>query len=124
MKVLTVRERFKTYINTLYKCGTFLINSSKEEIEYNIFEEFDIGVVSFLYDNNLELFVKEGLIDEAISVRSRSLRSQVMALQSTNFWNVDSVKNSQEWLEIMKLSDEIKDLLKARFGDSGIQEII
>ena len=118
MRQLTVGERFKTYFDTLNRCGVFLLNSSDRDIEYNIFEEFDIGVVSFLHDNNLSLFEEEGIIDEDIFLRSQDLRKHVMSLQNTELWNVKSVKNSKEWLAIMKMSDEIRSLIKNKWSDN------
>ena len=99
------------YIDTLEKCGTYLLEMSDEDIEYNIFEEFDVGAISFLHDDTLSKLKEANLITEEISQKSSVLRSNFLLLQNTDLWNIDSVRNSQNWNEILKLSDEIKSLL-------------
>lgn len=104
----TVTERMKLFLETLQKCGMYLIESDTITIEYNIFEEFDIGAVSFLHISNLIILKDAGLINELIMKKSIELRNKFMELQGSEKWNVESVKNSYEWLEILELSDEIK----------------
>lgn len=99
------------YVDTLKKCGTNLLKMSDEDIEYNVFEEFDVGAISFLHDNTLSKLEKANLITKEISKKSSVLRSKFLRLQNTDLWNVDSVRNSKKWNEILKLSDEIKSLL-------------
>ncbi|GBG07635.1 hypothetical protein PAT3040_02191 [Paenibacillus agaridevorans] len=48
----TVTERMELFLDTLQN-GTYLLNADKTTIEYKIFEEFDIGAISFLHNNNL-----------------------------------------------------------------------
>ena len=43
MEQITVKKLFEFYNDTLNKCGTFLLNEDDKTIEYNIYEEFDIG---------------------------------------------------------------------------------
>lgn len=40
------------------------------------------------------------------------LRSDFLALQNSDLWNVTAVRNSMEWRNVLELSDEIKELLK------------
>ena len=113
---IAVDKLMELYVDTLQKCGMHLLNNSDEDIEYFIFEEFDIGVISFLHENSLHKLKKANLITESISQKSQLLRCKFMALENTDLWNVVSVKSSQEWHEILKLSDEIK-LLIVDFHD-------
>lgn len=108
---ISTNKLMEFYIDTLEKCGTYLLKMSDEDIEYNIFEEFDLGVISFLHDDTLSKFKEANLITEEISQKSSVLRSNFMLLQNTDQWNVDSVRNSENWNKILKLSDEIKSLL-------------
>ena len=107
----TVNDLMTDYIDTLQNCGLHLLEMSDEYIGYYIFEEFDGGVISFLHENTLSELRKANLITETISQKSAELRSKFMALESTDLWNVDSVKSSKEWREILELSDEIKSSL-------------
>ena len=114
---------FEEYIKTLNRCGVFLLDLSDKEIGYNIFEEFDIGVIAFLYYKNIDLFKKVGFIDEIIAQKSIELSSKVMDLKKTKLWNIESFKTTNEWLEIMHLSDEIKCLIKDKWSDSELQSL-
>ena len=114
MEIL-IDKLMKFYVDTLDKCGTNLLKMSDRDIEYNIFEEFDVGAISFLHDDTLSKLKEANLITEEISQKSSVLRGKFLLLQNTDLWNVASVRNSENWNEILKLSDEIKSLLYQRF---------
>ncbi len=100
------------YLDTIDKCGMFLLNSDDEVIEYNIFEEFDIGVNTFLHIDNLIRLKNEQLINEKVLEKSCLVRELVIKLQNGDKWNVNAVKYSDEWREILELTDEIKALIQ------------
>lgn len=108
---ISINKLMEFYVDTLEKCGENLLEMSDEDIKYNIFEEFDVGAISFLHDNTLSKLKEANLITEEISQKSSVLRSKFLLLQNTDLWNVVSVRNSRNWNEILKLSDEIKSLL-------------
>lgn len=108
---ISVDKLMELYVDTLQKCGTHLLKMGDEDIEYNIFEEFDIGVISFLHDETLLKLKKANLITEKVSQKSSALRNKFMELQNTDQYNVESVRHSITWREILELSDEIKSLL-------------
>ena len=99
------------FVDTLQKCGVHLLEMNDDDIGYYIFEEFDVGATTFLHDNTLLILRTANLINEEISQKSSELRSKFMNLQDTDQWNVNSVKSSKEWREILELSDEIKSLM-------------
>jgi len=107
----TVKDLMIDYVDTLKQCGLHLLEMSDEDIGYYIFEEFDGGAISFLHENTLSELKKANLITETVSQKSAELRSKFLALQDTDLWNIDSVKRSKEWREILELSDEIKSLI-------------
>lgn len=106
-------DMYQRFVFTLKRCGKFLLNSTDAVIETYIFEDFDIGVRSDICDENLEIFVEEGWIDEEIKEKCMQLRKIFTDIQSeqSKIWNVQSVRSSKVWLEILELSDEIKTLL-------------
>ena len=109
---INIRKLMELYLDTIDKCGMYLLNSDNEVIEYNVFEEFDIGVVSFLHDDNLIRLKKAEIINDKILAKSCLLRDLVMKLQNGDKWNVGAVKNSTEWREILELADEIKVMIQ------------
>jgi len=119
-----ISEMFGFYYDTISKCGKFLLNSSDEEIGYCIFEEFDIGAVSFLHVNALNELRDEGIIDDTIYELSKSLRAQFMNLQGSDIWGVEYVRTSPEWLSIMVTSDEIRKAIHNRWSESDIRYLL
>ena len=56
-----IEKRYIEFKHVLEHCGCFLLCSSENDIEYHIFEEFDIGVRTYLHEDMLELFLDNGL---------------------------------------------------------------
>ena len=108
---ITINELIEFFVDTLQKCGMYLLEKNDEYIGYCIFEEFDSGATSFLHDDTLLRLKTANLINENVSQKCSELRSKFMKLQNTDHWNVDSVKFTKEWREILELSDEIKSLM-------------
>ena len=107
---LLTEDCYRRFLHTLDECGMFLLSAADDEISYLIFEEFDIDVRSNLCDENLALFISEAWIDEPIAEKCRTLRDSFGEIQTVypEIWNIHSVRTSGKWLEILKLSDEIK----------------
>lgn len=108
MKTMTDQERIGLFNDTLNKCGKYLLLEDNETIEYNIYEDFDIGVHSFMHIDNLQKFYEKGLISLSQFNKSIQLRDMVINLQSTGEWEFKHFRISEKWMEIMELSDEIK----------------
>lgn len=108
-----IDKRYEEFKHTLEQCGVFLLNLSDKKIEYHIFEEFDISARTLLYKDTLETFLDEGIIDDTIKEKCLWLRERFVNIEPNKpeLWNVESVRNSKEWREILELSDEIKELL-------------
>lgn len=87
-------------------------NKYDDIIEYNLFEEFSVGVVSFFHEKNLKLFLEEGMIDSTILEKSMELRKRYLKLEENkDLFHTDCVKKTEEWKKILELSDEVKDML-------------
>lgn len=106
-------DKYQRFVITLQKCGNFLMNASDETIETCIFEDFDIGIRGDLCDANLELFIYEGWINEEIKDKCLKLQSLFLNIHNKrpHIWNVQSVRTSKVWQEVLELSDEIRSLL-------------
>ena len=106
--MLSIEELFDLYSDTLNKCGAFLLNEDDSVIEYNIFEEFDIGVHSFFHIDSLKKLLLHGYITQDAFEKSNMVREKTLQLQNSNQWNIENVKISREWRDILYLCDEIK----------------
>ncbi|EKH9260378.1 hypothetical protein PAL76_001421 [Listeria monocytogenes] len=121
MKKLTVGGKFDWYIDTLEKSGMFILELSNEEIETFIFEDFIVGVTSFFSKNNLSELKANEIIDEDMKKNAYLLREKVLKIDNTDLWNINSVRQSSEWLDIFRRSDELKRQLKERWSDEEIE---
>lgn len=121
MKKLSLGGKFDWFIDTLNKSGMFILNLSNKEIETFIFEDLIVGVTSFFSKNNLIELKENGLIDEEIEEKDYLLRKKILNIDNTNLWNIDSVRQSSEWLDIFELSDELKKKLHERWSDEEIE---
>ncbi|MBC1467930.1 hypothetical protein HB979_04315 [Listeria welshimeri] len=124
MKKLSLGEKFDWFIDTLNKSGIFILNLSNKEIETFIFEDLIVGVTSFFSKNNLIELKENGLIDEEIEKKAYLLRKKILNIDNTNLWNIDSVRQSSEWLDIFELSDELRKKLHERWTDEEIEYLI
>ncbi|WP_313577587.1 hypothetical protein [Lacrimispora sp.] len=123
MNKITVGKLFELYLDTLDKCSESTKNLSDEMIEYNIFEEFIVGVTSFLANNSLNDLLDNGLIDEQLFSDSKELRRLTLKLDGSNQWNVSSFRNAESWKDIIALSDKIKQQIQQKWNEKEIQEI-
>lgn len=108
MNKITENQLFDLYKDTLEKCGLFLLNEDEEIIEYNIYEEFDIGIHSFFYSESLKSLFNANLISLKKFERSIILYDKFIELQKSSDWNIIFFKTSLKWREIMILCDELK----------------
>lgn len=111
MKEISLKKLMELYVDTLSKCGTYLLSEDDKVVEYNIFEEFDIGIISFFHIDNLQRLNDAGLISIDLVYRSSTLRELVMELQRSEEWNINAVRNSPKWMNVLDLADEIKKCL-------------
>ncbi|MHA6530787.1 hypothetical protein [Paenibacillus sp. BAC0078] len=113
MEKISIKKLMELYEDTINKCGTYLLQEDDVIIGYNIFEEFDIGVTSFLHTETLERLNDAELISDEVMYKSSILRNLVLELQKSDAWNVNSVRTEPEWRKVLELADEIKSNLAA-----------
>lgn len=114
MVEISLNEKYELFIETLSQCGEFLLKEKNEDIEYYLFEEFDGNSISFLSKELLQTLLISNLIDDEIYKSSLQLAQKFRALEGTDLWNVNSVKKSKKWKEILLLSDKIKMLISTK----------
>ncbi|WP_411898232.1 hypothetical protein [Elizabethkingia occulta] len=108
---MDTKKLYDLFLDTLSHCGSFIFNLSKDEIEYEIFEEFDIGVISFLHEDSLKQLLDSKLITIEIRDKCIFLREKVLRLQELNLWKIDLVKTNEKWHEVIIICDEIKEFI-------------
>ena len=114
---------FNRFTNMFENYGVYIKTCTKAEIETYIFEEFDLDVIGLLHKNIVHLLEMEGLIDSEISQNCAKLRESFFALKGTELWNIQSVKNALEWINILKLVDKIRGLIHQRWTQHELDEI-
>ena len=107
MKNISSSELYDLYNDTISKCGSFLLNESNEVVIYNIFEEFDIGVISFFHEESLKKLFDGGYISAYKMEKSLELRSLVLEIQNSDDWNIESFRASEKWKKVLDISDQL-----------------
>ena len=108
---LTIEQSFEFYLSSLKRCGFHLLELTNDEIYYQIFDEFATEYPASLSEYTLERLENEGRITSTIRELSKMLQERLLKVDNTLQWNVDSLRASKEWQEILYLSDEIKKLV-------------
>lgn len=111
MEVMELNELYAIFCSAMSHCGTFLLNCNDEEIDYNIFEEFDGDCVSFLSDISLNSLLAGNYITKEIYNSAVELARLFRALESTSLWNTKAIKTNEKWLQVFLLADKINEQL-------------
>ena len=110
--MLSLEEKYENFKRTIQECGSYLLTESDDTVKHNLFEEFSIDVVSFLYEDTLNLFLDEGMIDNEILEKSIELRNLFLQLEkNAELLSVEAVRTFEEWKRLLRISDEIRQLL-------------
>lgn len=106
-------EMYQSFVFTLDLCGKFLLNVRDDVIKEFLFEDFDIGLKKYFFEDNLEMFLDEGWIKEEIKAKCMKLQSLFIDVKINHpqIWNVQAVRTSRLWREILDLADEINSLI-------------
>jgi hypothetical protein len=120
VKEISLKELDALFIDTLERGSMKLLQENDEEIEYQLFEEFDLGVHSFLHIDSLEKLEEAGFINEEIKTLSLELRElSRQLLDSEMIRNPNTVKTNKDWHKVLELSDRIREL-KTNFDKNMI----
>jgi hypothetical protein len=77
----------------------------------NIFEDFDIGAVSFLSEYSLDVLLENSLITSEQANKSRELRRVAFELKKIGEWKIELFGRTDQWKKLLSLADEINVLL-------------
>ncbi len=123
MNEITLGKLFELYVNIFDKFGIYLLNETDEMLDYYVFEATDINI-GYCSRRILMRFLEEGLIDENIFENSLLFIKKFRKLESTMLIrNAESIRNSFEWMKLMELSDNIKNMIKTRWTNEELQWI-
>ena len=111
MKQLTTKEQYEYFEETFNKFSTTLLNQSDDDIEYIIFEDILDNVISFLHTIVLDELLKEKYINKEVYDLCCDFRKQFIELEENTSGGPTEIRKSKEWLDLMKLADEIKSKL-------------
>ena len=107
MTEISTDHLYDLYLDAVGRCTSELRNLTDEEIEYNLFEEFDVGAHSFLHEDNLAKLRDAGFIDDEMLALSREVRQRWLALQKRS-WSIEEVKTRKEWQDLFEFCDRLK----------------
>ena len=49
--MISLEEKYENFKRTIKECGSYLLTESDDTVKHNLFEEFPIDVISFLYED-------------------------------------------------------------------------
>jgi len=102
---------YEDYLDTLERCGSHLLQESDEEIAYQLFEQFDTGATSCLYEDSLIVLRQAGYIDDEMVLMSKEIRERwfaLLALEEKRPWSIAEIKTEKEWQELFALCDRLR----------------
>ena len=118
---LTIEQSFDFYLTSLGRIGMHILKVTDKEIEYQIFEEFETEYPAALSKYTLDVLEECGIIDTNIVKLSRELQTKLLIFERENsVWNVEALKDSSKWKEILQLADEIKGLINQKWSNEEL----
>src|SRR5262245_23298553 len=115
MTEITMDGLYDLFCDTVCRCTSDVLALSEEDVFYNIFEQFDVGAISFLHVDSLNRLRNAGWIDDGIVEMSKEIRRRWFCLleryQSSDErqnLTLERVKGDDEWRELFRLCDSLK----------------
>ena len=107
MKEISPDELYELYEDTLHQCGSHIFNYPDDVIEMMVFEDFNIGAVSFLHDNTLNKLLNNHLISKEKYDISRKIRALFLEIEDCGELTTECLKGqSEKWKHLISLVDE------------------
>ncbi len=111
MNEITLEQLYELYLETAAKCNSQVIMLENCELEYKLFEEFDIDVTSYFHQDSLQkLFTAGNINSEAVSL-SEEIR-RIWFRLSTETWTADQIRTVPDWKQFFAVGDELNSLLR------------
>ncbi|MBO6051122.1 MAG: hypothetical protein J6P65_03975 [Bacteroidales bacterium] len=112
VKELSPKELYELYEDTLHQCGSHIFDYPDDIIETMVFEDFDIGVHSFLHDDSLNTLFNNHLIDKKQYDLSRRIRELFLEIEDCGELTMECLKGqSEKWKHLIFLVDEAVSIL-------------
>lgn len=102
-----VPRLYEDYLDTIGRCTIKLRQESDEEIEFQLFEEFEIDAISFLHEDSLLKLQEAGYIDDEMVAMSKEVRQRWLALREKS-WTLAEIRTRKEWQELFELCDRLR----------------
>lgn len=103
---IPLSKLYELYMDTVRRCTSSVLSKSDQAIEYDVFEEFDIGVHTFLHSDTLQKLRDSGWLDEQILALSSDARAKALILLSRD-WSVGEMRQDSGWKALFTLCDRI-----------------
>lgn len=112
MNEITIDQLYELYLDTAAKCNSQVTSMKNDELEYNLFEEFDIGVTSFFHDDSLQKLLSAGKINSDAVCLSEEIRRIWFRLNAET-WTADQIRTIPGWKQFFAAGDKLNSLLQA-----------
>jgi hypothetical protein len=117
MDPISQEQLYELYLDTVRRCTSDLRNQSDEDIQYQLFEQFDVGAHTFLHEQNLEKLRLGGWIDSEMLLLSKEIRRRWLKLQEVS-WTIEDIRTKSEWRELFELCDRVSAMARRTDSDT------
>lgn len=115
---ISPRELYEYYLYTIERCNHHLLDTDDENIECELFEEFE-GAYTFLHRDNLVTLRDAGFMDDAIVDLSVIVRKKWIAASRRLERTASFVRTSREWRDLFGLCERLVKMNTDRSGNRG-----
>lgn len=114
---------FEFFDETLNASSSKLLNMDNDELGYTVFETLSSSYLVFLQNETLNILIDKWIITDEISEKCTVLRSKLQEIENSKLWDIEFIKTDSKWLNVMRLSDEIKKMIIDIWGENYFERI-
>jgi hypothetical protein len=115
--MITARELYDYYLYTIERCTHQVLDKDDENIECELFEEFE-GAHTFLHHDNLVTLRNAGFIDDGMLELSATIRKKWIVVKDHDR-NANFVRTSPEWKDLFGLCERLVKMNHDRSSRQG-----
>ncbi|MFO0549768.1 MAG: hypothetical protein U0271_15350 [Polyangiaceae bacterium] len=103
---ITVSHLFELLRDAVSRAQPSVLKASDDDLARDLFEEFDVGAISFLHESSLTRLRAADLVDDNAVGLCTQLRAHWLTLQSRD-WSLPEVRSAPEWRAFFTLAAEV-----------------
>ena len=107
MNQISVERLYELYLDTSKRCLSCVCNQSDENLGYDLFEQFDVGVTSDFHDDSLQRLHNAGMISHEAVVISQNIRKFWFDLDPYSY-ELNEIRSHPKWKQLFSMCDALQ----------------